>query len=64
MAEAATLERGRPFHATEGTNRMRTHFQVTPYHLTFVIEGPGAPAELDCTLFQVRHKVHLPNPTG
>jgi hypothetical protein len=60
----ATLERGRPFHSTEGEARMRTHFQVTPYQFTVVVEGPGAPAELDCTLFQVREKLHMPNPSG
>jgi len=43
---------------------MRNHFQVTPYHFSLVIEGPGAPAELDCTLFQVRHTLHMPNPSG
>jgi hypothetical protein len=60
----ATLERGRPFHSTEGEAPMRTHFQVTPYHFTLVVEGPDAPAELDCTLFQVREKTHTPNPSG
>lgn len=60
----ATLERGRPYHASEGENRTRTHFQVTPYYFTVVIEGPGAPAELECTLFQVREKTHMPNPSG
>ena len=60
----ATLERGQPYHAREGETGMRNHFQVTPYHFTLVIEGPGGPAELDCTLFQVRHKLHTPNPSG
>jgi hypothetical protein len=60
----ATLERGQPYHATEGATGMRNHFEVTPYHFTLVIEGPGAPAELDCTLFQVRQKLHMPNPSG
>lgn len=60
----ATLDRGRPYQASEGVNRTRTHFQVTPYYLTLVIEGPGAPAELECTLFQVREKTHMPNPSG
>ncbi|HWH99566.1 MAG TPA: hypothetical protein VNT27_04490, partial [Propionibacteriaceae bacterium] len=60
----ATLERGRPYHTTEGEPSMRNRFQVTPYQLTLVIEGPDAPAELDCTLFQVRHKLQMPNPLG
>ena len=42
VSATATLEGGRPFHATEGDTGMRTHFQVTPYHFTLVIEGPGA----------------------
>ena len=64
VAGTATLERERPFHDTQGDTGMRTHFQVTPYHFTLVVEGPGAPAELDCTLFQVREKTHIPNPFG
>lgn len=64
VTATAMLERGRPFHATEGDTGMRTHFQVTPYHFTLAIDGPGAPAELDCTLFQLRQKLHLPNPSG
>ncbi|MCW2810032.1 MAG: hypothetical protein JWP61_490 [Friedmanniella sp.] len=60
----ATLERGRPYHATEGANKMQTHFQVTPYSFSLVVEGPGAPAELDCTLFQVRETMHTPNPSS
>jgi hypothetical protein len=64
VTASATLQRGRPFHSTEGDTGMRTHFQVTPYHFTLVIEGPGAPAELDCTLFQVREKRHMPNASG
>jgi len=64
VTATATLERGRPFHATEGETGMRNHIQVTPYHFTLVIEGPDAPAQLDCTLFQVREKLHMQNPSG
>ena len=65
VTATATLDRGRPYHYTpEGETGMRSHFQVTPYHFTLVVEGPGAPAELDCTLFQVREKTHIPNPFG
>ena len=64
VTATATLERGRPFHATEGETGMRNHIQVTPYHFTLVVEGPDAPAELDCTLFQVRQKLHTPNTSG
>jgi len=53
---SATVERDGPFDATEGETGMRNHIQVTPYHFTLVIEGPGAPAELDCTLLEVRQK--------
>jgi hypothetical protein len=60
----ATLERGRPFHGIEGETGMRNHIQVTPYHFTLVVEGPDSPAELDCTLFQLREKLHMPNPSG
>lgn len=64
VGASATLERGRPYHATEGENRTRTQFQVTPYYFTLVVEGPGAPAELECTLFQVREKKHMSNQLG
>lgn len=64
VGATATLERGRPFHATEGKTGLRNHIQVTPYHFTLAIEGPGAPAELSCTLFQVREKQHMLNPAG
>ena len=55
MTATATLERGRPFHATEGDvrNAYTLAQDVGPF-FTMVIQGPIAPAELDCTLFQVR----------
>jgi hypothetical protein len=62
---AATLQRsGHPYHGTEGETGMRNHFQVTPYHFTLAIGGPDAPASLDCTLYDVRQKLHYSNPTG
>jgi len=60
----ATFERGRPYHTTEGEPSTRNHFEVTPYHFTLVIHGPGAPPQLNCTFFQVRHKLQMPNPLG
>lgn len=62
---SATLERsGPPSHATEGKTGMRNHLQVTPYHFTLDLEGPDASATLDCTLYQVRQKLHYLNPNG
>ena len=65
VAASATLVRsGQPFHATEGPTGMRNHFQVTPYQFTMSIDGPEAPASLDCTLFEVRQKLHFVNPAA
>jgi hypothetical protein len=62
---SATLERsGQPVHATDGETGMRNHLQVTPYHFTLTIEGPGDSASLDCTLYEVREMLHQPNPSG
>jgi hypothetical protein len=56
---SATLNRsGPPSHFTEGETGMRNHFQVVPHDFTMTIEGPNAPAILDCTLYDVRAMLH------
>ena len=60
----ATFERGQPYHTTEGETGIGEPLPGDAVTLTLVIQGPGAPAELGCTLFQVRHKLHTPNPSG
>lgn len=53
---------GRPLHATDGDTGMRNHARLTPYPFSMTIEGPGAPATLTCTLYDLRLTWMSPNP--
>ncbi len=65
VAVTASLGRaGRPLHLTEGKTGMRNHAQLTPYPFGMTIDGPGAPATLSCTLYDLRLTWMMPNPAG
>jgi hypothetical protein len=65
VAVTADLGRaGKPLHSTEGRTGMRNHARLTPYPFRMTIEGPGAPATLDCTLYDLRLTWRTPNTAG